>query len=157
MQNGLIQWNFAKFSRILGLVACAFRVGRTIRDDKEMTYWILRLHWGVWKETGEWWVCRFAVTFNWDWCCLHRILSKMGSKTVTIWRQPQTCNCPYMFQKYTKLYIPVQTIIYAKKIAQWEESPFLFNEVTPVIMSSARFSCLFCTNQFSLTLTLTQQ
>ena len=61
MQNGLIQWNFAKFSRILGLVACAFRVGRTIRDDKEMTYWILRLHWGVWKETGEWWLCRFAV------------------------------------------------------------------------------------------------
>ena len=43
-------------------MACAFRVGRTIRDDKEMTYWILRLHWGVWKETGEWWLCRFAVS-----------------------------------------------------------------------------------------------
>ena len=42
-------------------MACAFRVGRTIRDDKEMTYWILRLHWGVWKETGERWLCRFAV------------------------------------------------------------------------------------------------
>ena len=42
-------------------MACAFRVGRTIRDDKEMTYWILRLHWGVWKETGEWWLCLFAV------------------------------------------------------------------------------------------------
>ena len=61
MQNELIQWNFAKFWRIVGLLACAFRLGRTIRDDKEMTYWILRLHWGVWKETGEWWLCRFAV------------------------------------------------------------------------------------------------
>ena len=61
MQNGLIQWNFANVKNFLGLVACAFRVGRTIRDDKEMTYWILRLHWGVWKETGEWWLCRFAV------------------------------------------------------------------------------------------------
>ena len=61
MQNELIQWNFAKFWRILGLLACAFRLGRTIRDDKEMTYWILRLQRGVWKETGEWWLCRFAV------------------------------------------------------------------------------------------------
>ena len=43
-------------------MACAIRMGRTIRDDKEMTYWILRLLWGVWKETGEWWLCRFAVT-----------------------------------------------------------------------------------------------
>ena len=43
----------------------AIRVGRTIRDDKEMTYWILRLHWGVWKETGEWWLCRFAVYVWW--------------------------------------------------------------------------------------------
>ena len=42
-------------------MACAIRVGRTMRDDKEMTYWILRLHWGVWKETDEWWLCRFAV------------------------------------------------------------------------------------------------
>ena len=71
MQNELIQWNFAKFWRILGLLACAFRLGRTIRDDKEMTYWILRLHWGVWKETGEWWLCRFAV---WVICILFGIL-----------------------------------------------------------------------------------
>ena len=26
-----------------------------------MTYWILRLHLGVWKRDGEWWLCRFAV------------------------------------------------------------------------------------------------
>lgn len=57
-----------------------------------------------------------------------------------------------MFQKYTKLYIPVQTIISAKKNkrAQWEESPFLFNEATPVIMSAARFSMPYLHNQFSL-------
>ena len=31
-----------KIWRILSLVACAIRVGGTKRDDKEMTYWILR-------------------------------------------------------------------------------------------------------------------
>ena len=35
-----------------------------------MTYWILRLHRGVWKRDGEWWLCRFAVDSRAVFCCL---------------------------------------------------------------------------------------
>ena len=105
MQNGLIQWNFATFSRILGLVACAFRVGRTMRDDKEMTYWILRLHWGVWKETGEWWLCRFAVyIYNYYSGSVHLLLVKRHV-TSLLWTSELCLKCWVVLHKVQDVYL----------------------------------------------------